>query len=475
MENTTFVSAVLRNGELFPTKPALIFKKETVSYGELGMRVKNFASILAQKEIHSQDRVMISALSKPEYITALLAVQFLSATAVPIDKTAKPENVNAIFKSSQAALYLTDRTANLDGALPLLSLKDTYARSGNENFSESTLSCRESDGEAIAEILFTSGTTGVPKGVMLSNRAISSIIMHTWSGIGMREDDIILNALPLNHSFGMRVLRSALNGGATVVLQNGFSFAKEIETNINEHHCTGMICVPASMEVIYRQMREKLPEILGKLRYIEFGAGSLSYDMKKKLLREIPQTEIHNTWGSTETGGALFLNVTKYPEKLTSIGRCADDIEIRILKEDGNEATAADIDTAGRMVLKGDMHMSGYWNNPDETSKALQSGWIYTNDLVYRDEDGFIYMLGRADDIINVGGEKVSPLEVENIAQEYEDVRECACIGVKDPKGIMGQVPILYIVKEKEAFSEVNFSRFLAEKMERYKLPQKYC
>ena len=116
--------------------------------------------------------------------------------------------------------------------------------------------------------------------------------------------------------------------------------------------------------------------------------------------------------------------------------------------------------------------MAGYYNMPEATAETLVDGWLYTNDIVYMDEDGYVYMLGRADDIINVGGEKVSPIEVENIAQEFEEIRECACIGVKNET--LGQVPVLYVVPEGEEFHSDLLIRFLAERMEKYKLPQKF-
>jgi long-chain acyl-CoA synthetase len=126
------------------------------------------------------------------------------------------------------------------------------------------------------------------------------------------------------------------------------------------------------------------------------------------------------------------------------------------------------------MIMKGDMQMRGYYNLPEITAETIVDGYLYTGDLAYKTDDGFIYMLGRADDIINVGGEKVSPIEVENVASLYEDIRECACIGGADPDGIFGQMPILYVVPEKADFDEKKANEFLAKQLEQYKLPKKY-
>ena len=284
----------------------------------------------------------------------------------------------------------------------------------------------------------------------------------------------MFKSLPLGHSFGMRVLRACIHTGATIVLQNGFTFARDTQRSIDIFGCTAMAAVPASLGVMELQMKKQLPEILGKLRYIEFGAGSLSPQKKRELMESLPNTEIHNTWGSTETGGAVFLNLAKNPEKYQSIGKPLESVTVRIQNTDGMTVTGYGPEAVGRMQLKGDLEMSGYWKREPETAAALVDGWLVTNDLVYRDEDGFVYMLGRADDMINTGGEKVSPVEVENVASGYEQAAECACVGVADPKGILGEIVVLFVVPKAGQFDEAGMTKFLSERLERFKLPQAY-
>lgn len=466
----TLVGKVLAYGESQAEKSAVCFKNVAVTYGELKKKVMGMAVLLRNMGIEKGHRVMLNAVSKPEYIAGLLAIQYIGAVTVAIDKFAKPENICDIWKTTQADVFLVDGK-KLPEEMKTVSLKKLYEEAACK---QENIAYAEPEEEDLCELLFTTGTTGKPKGAMLSYRCVYANTLNTCGGIGMRQDDIVLNPLPLNHSFGMRVLRSILYLGATVVLQNGFTFAKEIEINIEQHHCTAMVCVPASMEVIYRQMQDRFVEIIGQLRYIEFSAGSVSVDMKKKLLVLLPSTQLFNTWGSTETGGAVFLDITNHPDKAASIGRPLEGIEVKAVDSDGNEVDARDIDTAGRMLLRGKMRMEGYWNAPELTAETIRDDWLYTNDLIYVDDDGFIFMLGRADDIINVGGEKVSPIEVENIAQEYEGIRECACIGVDDPEGIVGQVPVLYVVAENGMVEEDDLLKYLAGRMEKYKLPQEF-
>ncbi len=146
-------------------------------------------------------------------------------------------------------------------------------------------------------------------------------------------------------------------------------------------------------------------------------------------------------------------------------------IDIKIIDDNNNEIDSS-ADHPGRMAIKGDMQMEGYWNNNDETAKVLVNGWLITGDMAYI-KDGYVFMLGRADNIINVGGEKVSPIEVENITGQYPRIKECACIGVPDPNGILGQVPALYIVAD-NSVKEDEIKTYLAGKLEKYKIPTIY-
>ena len=475
----TIVEAVLAHADQEPDKLAVGFKKNRITYGLLKKQMMAFAVRLKDVYgIEKGDIVMLSAVSKPDYIVAWLAIQYLGAVSVPLDKTAKEANIREIYEFISPKLLLTDNKFNGENIAGInkISLKGLYfdAVQAAENEEEVELPYQLPEMEKVAEMLFTTGTTGKPKGAMLTYSNIYASTHNTWKGIGMQSLDRVLIPLPLNHSVGMRVLRTILYIGASAVIQNGFTFAKKLEVNITEYECTGLVSVPASIEVVYRQMQDKFAAIMGRLRYIEFGAGSLSYDMKKKLVKALPKTIIYNTWGSTETGGAIFLNVSEHFDKLTSIGKPIDGVELKVVDENGNTIKAQDINTAGRMVLRGKMQMAGYYHAPEQTSEALVDGWLYTNDIVYTDEDGYVYMLGRADDIINVGGEKVSPVEVENIAAEFDEIRECACIGVDDPDGVLGKVPVLYIVLEERKFHKEELIKFLSERMERYKLPQHY-
>jgi long-chain acyl-CoA synthetase len=461
-----------------PEKLAVAFKKEQLTYAQLNERVRLVGNRLRAMGINRGDRVLFTALSKPEMVAVYLGIQYCGAIAVFIDKNATLENIDFVYGDTGASLILTDKPLKeYSEKLSGYSLKAIYNNDdvgSEENRTQIVYSMPSEDDTA--ELLFTTGTTGKPKGVILTYKAVYNILKNTIYGIGIRPDERLLLPLPLNHSFALRVLRAVLYQGATVVLQNGFTFAKEIENNLEAYGCTAISVVPASVETIARQMQDKFAEIMGRFRFIEAGAGSLTIEQRKRLVRLIPNTTIFNTWGSSESGGALFINVTEIAsdsQKIGSLGKPINGIQIKVLDEDGNEIQS-DREHPGRMALKGDMQMAGYWNRDDLTKATLKDGWLLTSDMIYKDLDGYVYMLGRADDIINVGGEKVSPIEVEEIAGEYPHIRECACIGVPDPEEILGFVPILFVAVKDNSFSEDDIHTYLSSRMERYKLPAHY-
>lgn len=474
----TLINRVAKLAQNQPDQLAVAFKSEQLTYRQLLEKIKLVGNRLSDMGVGRGERVLFMALSKPEMVAVYLGIQYCGAVAVFIDKNATVENIEFVYQDTDAVLLLSDKPMkNISSHVRMSSLKKIYGAEVVENESNNKLQYEIPSEDTIAELLFTTGTTGRPKGVILTYKSVFNILKNTIDGIGIRDDERLLLPLPLNHSFALRVLRAVLYQGASVILQNGFTFAKEIENNLDAYQCTALAVVPASIETISRQMQGKFADIMGRFRYIEAGAGSLTIEQRKRLVQLLPNTLIFNTWGSSESGGALFMNVSETvsdAQKVSAIGRPLQGIQIRVLDEQGKVMQHSDREHPGRMSLKGDMQMAGYWNRPELTEETLRDGWLLTGDMVYTDQEDYVYMLGRADDIINVGGEKVSPIEVENAACEYPHISECACIGVPDPEGILGFVPALYVVVRDNEYAQEDLHTYLAGRLERYKLPMQY-
>lgn len=466
----SLIKAITQNAIKFPNKVALITKKDSFTYAQLYSQIRIVAGNLHSKGVTTGDKVVIVALSKSNYIITFLALHFLKATAIPVERTKIGNDLNTILNITGAKYYITSGKRKHENVITLNYNQIIDYESEHTFFAEDVLNDNSLD-----EVIFTTGTTGNPKGAMHTKEAILCSTYNTIDGIGMKEDDVILLPLPLQHSFGLRVLRATLTLGATVVLQNSSIFAQEIEKNITEHSCTGLVCVAASMEILLRDMGiEKAKKVFGKLRYIEFSAGAVSENLRRKLINMLPNVEIHNTWGSTETGGCIFINLHDSMDKIKSMGKPSESVEIALFDVEKDTILECTNDKAiGRMAIKGKMLMSGYIGQLELTKKVLINGWFVTNDLVYMDMDGYLYIVGRSDDMINSGGKKISPIEIENLVNCHDGVLESACIGVEDMH--LGQVPIVYIVptkKGEEIGSEVK--KFISSKITNSKMPQNF-
>ena len=478
----TLFQRIREHAEKEPEKVAIAFKEDSLTYAQLVKKSSEIGAWLNEQGIKAGDRICFSAVSRPETVATYLGCQCIGAVSVFLDKSAIPENMSKIYQASEAKLLLTDKPMKEFGKdCNIFSLRKVYSIS---NGSCDPVTVSEND---LSEILFTSGTTGIPKGVMLSYKAVYNILLNTVEGCGYNEKTIMLLPLPLNHSFALRVLRAILYTGGTTILQNGFTFAKEVENNIETFHCNSIAVVPTSYEVMKNQMQDAFKRVLSNLTSFEFGAGSLSISQRKDITALFPDAKIWNVWGSSESGGAIFCNVTEVSKNEKIIGSLGKPlqgkIEAAFLSEDAplHDKTinghlsdwflkTTDAAHPGRMALRGDMQMSGYWKDANNTISTLIDGWLITGDMAYQDGSGNIFMLGRADDIINMGGEKVSPLEIENIAGQYEQIRDCACIGAADD--LLGQIPVLFVVTGM-GYDETDFQKWLSTKIERTKLPQK--
>ncbi|MCR5546904.1 MAG: acyl--CoA ligase [Lachnospiraceae bacterium] len=456
------VNRVYEIASKHPNKEAVIFKNETLTYRDLCLKMEAIASFLDEKKVEKKSNICFLAVSKPEMVVGYLGILLYGSVAVYLDKNGTEESINHIFKETEGKLLFSDKKFDfLQDSDKAYSLKAVLSEYEENELVHPSYSPKEDE---VCEMLFTTGTTSKPKGVVHTYSSIDSIIQNTIRGANVTEDVRMLLPLPLHHSFALRVLRAVLYQGGTLVLQNGFTIAKNLEENILLHKCNAMACVPASYEVIKSQMKDKFRDVFSQLNYIEFGAGSLNRKQRLEITNLLPNVLILNTWGSSETGGVIFGNVNELVKDETTIsalGKVVSDTEIRIKND--------------RMCLSGKMLMKEYFHNEALTKETIleedHKRWLLTGDSISIDEKGYIFMQGRADDIINVGGEKVSPVEVVEVASLYEGIKECACAGVNDD--LMGQAPVLFVVK-KSGYEEEELIRFLSKKLERFKLPAAY-
>ena len=455
---------VLEYGSIRPDRLAVGFKEESVTYGELKNRILHMAKYLDKQGIGKNNIVLLQAETRVDYVSAYLALHCIGAVVAPVDRKATWDTVEDIKKQLKTE-YIIGTEKFLAKIGPGFSYEQMKQEKDIFEYHPSSYSSQD-----MYDILFTTGTTGVAKGVVSTRASVLAAISNEIEGPEMTEDEILLIPIPLNHSFGIGKLRAVLYLGASVILQNGVSMVTELRNNIEQFKCNAMICVPSTLEIIERQAGEEIGKVLGGLHFIEAASAPFGVDLKKKMIQALPNVHILNRYGSTETPAAIYLDMKKAPDKLASIGKAIGNVGVKIVDENRQEIISS-AQNIGKLVISGPMLMQGYYQAADMTETVLQDGWMYTRDMAYIDEDGYIFLMGRADDVINTGGKKFSPLEVEDILMKSGMFKECAIVGIEDPQKVLGNIPVLAYVSEMETLDEKEINLYLRKHIEKYKIP----
>jgi long-chain acyl-CoA synthetase len=327
--------------------------------------------------------------------------------------------------------------------------------------------------DSLAELVFTSGTTGRPKGVRLTHRNVAAAAAHINAVIGTTESDVEVVPLPLYHSSGLARLRCVLSAGGTIVLVQGFRLPGEIFAALEQHAATGLVGVPAGFAVLLRFGERGLGSFANRLRYVEIGSAPMPLEHKRMLMKLLPRTALFLHYGLTEASRSTFVEFHRDGAHPETVGMPAPGVRIEVRDENGK---ACGPGVRGVLWINGPHVTPGYWDDADLNAASFADGWVRTGDVGHVDEAGFIHVHGRYDDIVNVGGFKVSPDEVERVLAEHPAVSEAACIGVPDPRGIAGQVLRAFLVAATDhpLPSDAELSRWAAQHLEPYEVPAQY-
>ena len=296
------------------------------------------------------------------------------------------------------------------------------------------------DDEDVTIIMFTAGTTGTPKGVMLSHNSFSSYILANVDPVDMDVAEKNILTVPLHHIAGIQAVMAAIYGGRTLVLQRQFDEEGWMKL-VQDEKVDRAMMVPTMLKGLMDH-DEFHDHDLSSLRVITYGAAPMPLEVIKRAIQEFPGASFINAFGQTETASTI----TRLPpddhvltgtpqeievklKRLSSIGKALEDVEVRIAGEDGEPVENGDV---GEVVARGARLMKGYWNLDEATADTIRGGWLYTGDLGYMDDDGYIFLAGRAKDFIKRAGEMISPEEVEQVLCSHPAIDEAAIIGVPD-------------------------------------------
>ena len=489
MNTTEFLTI---SAAIVPDRAAMIFEGKRITYGQLQSRVNRLADAMASLGIQAGDRVAMLQTNCNEYIEAYFAAAKLDAIYVPLNFRARADELAFMVNhTSPKALFVGARYVDvvrqcapditsvqhyiaLEEAVHGWRFYDDLLASGEdiERFPED-------DDEDLSIILFTSGTTEFPKGVMLTHDSFSSYILSTVSPADPDDEERNILTVPLYHIAGVQSVMAAIFGGRTLIIQRQFE-ADDWMRLVETERASRAMMVPTMLKMLMDHPKFRDHD-LSSLQVITYGAAPMPVEIIRRAIVEFPGVYFINAFGQTETAATITMlppedhflvgseeEIEKKIRRLGSIGVPLDDVDVAIFDEDGDPVNQGDV---GEIAARGARLMKGYWQQDDATTETIRNGWLFTGDLGYMDEDGYIYLAGRARDFIKRGGEMISPEEVEQVLQSHHAVEEAAVIGVPDLD--WGErVRAIVVLKDGAAAAENDLAEHCRQRLASFKKPE---
>ena len=455
----TIEEQILDNVSLTPDKVALISDETEVTYSQLwDYCLKAAATLTTKYGLRKGDRVILSAAGNIEFAYVYFGVHIAGGICVPIDPDTNQTRFDYIMKSTTPVCVMGT----------LHNVKQETVQFVDVIGGDMKAEYCAPDMSQVADILFTTGTTGAPKGVALSYANLSAAARNINTFIGNDKDDVELLALPVSHSFGLGRMRCSLSMGATVVMLGTFANVKKFFGEMKRCRVTMFAMVPASWGFIKKMSGKYVGKFADQLKFIEIGSSFMPVEEKQLLMELLPDTRICMHYGSTEASRSAFMEFHTCKDNLLTAGHASPNCEIKIFSPEGQPLPLGE---EGEVCVKGEHVTCSYWNeSPERFASDFYDGYFRTGDCATMDADGNIYLKSRIKEMINVGGKKVAPMEVEDILNTIPGVKESACIGIPDPGLVLGEVVKVFVVAD-DSLTNEDIMEQLRLKLEVYKLP----
>ncbi len=483
---------LLSSAEKYPDKTALVVEGKSYTYSELETASLKMAGALKQRGVKRGDRVAIYMDNTWPCIVSIYGVLLSGAVFMVVNPQTKKEKLEFILKDSEAVALISDGhlarqfLAVVDGlpALRVLIASGNLPPQINTRFKPEAfepLLERTEPMETpefvipndLAALIYTSGSTGFPKGVMQTHQ---SMVFAAWSLIDylrLSTDDRIMLMLPLAFDYGLYQLLMAMKLGATLVVERSFIFPSLIYKRIEEQQATVFPGVPTIFATLI-EANKKSGLNFPSITRVTNTAAALPADFLPQIEKIFPNALIYKMYGLTECKRVAYLEPELLHEKPDSVGKAIPGTEVFLLSAEGERVGPGE---SGILHVRGPHVMAGYWKRPEQSEYMLKTGRIpgerilCTHDWFRMDEEGFLYFLGRSDDIIKTRGEKVSPKEVENVLHHIPGVKEAVVLGIPDPS--LGEAICAYVVAEKDtSLNEKKIKMICNQKLENFMVPQ---
>ena len=443
--------------ECNPKKTAIITQDQKYSYEEIDQMSSSVAQNLS---IYPKNSVVSMMLENSiEFITTYLGILKSTNIAHIISPNISKINLNDQIISAKPKCIISSKQylIKLDESKMDLDKLDVTKISLEKSFDKKKININD-----FAYLIYTSGTTGKPKGIAITHANVLFSTKNIVDKLEYKKTDREILPLSLSHSFGLGCLHTGLYIGSTIILHKNSTNIENILNSISEEQATTLAAVPATLSKMVENYYDKTKTSCENLRLIITNSTAISENTVKKIMKILKTGKIATYYGLTEASRSTFMIFDEKLRKYNSVGLPATNVEIKIESKDG-------VKNNGEICIKGPNVIESYWRN-EEMNRNIENGWLKTSDVGHLDEEGYLYLDGRIDDMINVGGEKVIPSEIEMIVNELEGIEESIAVGI--PHNTFGQVVKLFAKKTiKSKIQESEIIVHCVKKLERYKVP----
>ncbi|WP_455660831.1 class I adenylate-forming enzyme family protein [Pradoshia sp.] len=470
-----FISKQLKmHASKHPERVITSFQGHETTYQQFYEKACHLAGYLKEKGFTNEDIIALYLPNSDSFLIAYYACQMAGLPVLPINTKLAPPEVEYILQHSEAKALIYD--ARLEAGLQNIGFdmfQDILVIGGENSFEDVINASKPHfeksslNGEDTAVIFYTSGTTGRPKGVMLSVRNVESIAEIWADSLELSPSDRMQIVTPLFHCAASHCFSiPTIQRGGTVIIEEAFSPIETLYT-MERERVTVFFGVPAIYSTLLNTPLMKDKD-LSHLRLFAYGAAPMPYELVKQLKNSFPNVMLQNLYGQTENSpGATTLKDKYALEKIGSVGEPLPHTEVRVVDSSGRDVAPGEV---GEILVKGPQVMKGYLKNKQATEAALKNGWLYSGDLGKLDEDGLLYIVDRKKDMLIRGGENVYPIEVEEVLYQMEEILEAAVVGI--PHETYGEVPKAYVVlKDSKQLTEEEIIQYCLKNLAKYKVP----
>ena len=460
----TIVQRIFEHGKNSPEKVAIICKDETVSYADLCDLIFNIAEWLKNNNVVKGDRVAIQSIHDKYCVATYYAIHYLGAILVPLEKNAPEERVLEIANEVEAKLIISSKKADVNNWHLYSELSDYCQNKKTFSFDELVFPSLDD----YCEMVFTTGTTGKSKGVLITHKNISWYAYSVAKRIEMKKDNRFFITTPLNHAGGLRRTHLSLANGCAVVYMDGLLNLKKYFEYIEKYDVTSLYLPPVAIRLLINSTKDELNKYKNQIDFVYSSSSPLPIGDCEELKKLLPDTRLYNAYEASETPGVSAYDYNTDAILKNCMGKPNPGVELALMDENGD--IYHEPSKEGQICIKSPMNMAGYYKAEELTASVFKDGWFVSSDLGVFDEDYNIYYNGRKGDVINIGGYKISPIDVEEVALLSGLIKECICILSKNKTGY----PILKLlaVPKDDSFDPKQIISFIGKKLEPYKVPK---